>query len=393
MARGAEAQGGGLCRGAVGALLGAGMAAGLTGCMPSGPPAAQVPGARATGRQEPAFVEAMRPRRPGRPVVAVLARNEGTETTDFLVTHAVLVRSGVAEVHAVAPRAGPVALTPALEVQLDEDLAGFDRAHPAGADYVVVPAIQPEDDPAVTGWLRHQAGLGARIVGICRGARVLGRAGLLDGRAFTGHWTDADRLSRRHPGATHVRDLRYVADRGVATSTGITASVPAMLALVEAIGGRERAAELAAELGVASWGPEHDSSPFHLDARRRLSYLANLVASLRKEARSVEVRDGADDVALALVADAWARTGRVRVEAASPSGAVRLRSGLPLVTSLAAERTPPLPASPALPPVPQLDRALCRIAERYGEARREWVMLELEYPGPARWDCGGQAPG
>jgi len=32
-----------------------------------------------------------------------------------------------------------------------------------------------------------------------------------------------------------VRDRRYVVDRGVATSTGITASVPLMLALVEAL--------------------------------------------------------------------------------------------------------------------------------------------------------------
>jgi hypothetical protein len=33
-------------------------------------------------------------------------------------------------------------------------------------------------------------------------------------------------------------DRRYVADRGVVTTTGITASLPVSLALVEAIGGR-----------------------------------------------------------------------------------------------------------------------------------------------------------
>jgi hypothetical protein len=52
-------------------------------------------------RQAQAFVEALKPRRPGRPVVAVLALNEGTEITDFLLPHAVLQRAGVADVQAV----------------------------------------------------------------------------------------------------------------------------------------------------------------------------------------------------------------------------------------------------------------------------------------------------
>jgi transcriptional regulator GlxA family with amidase domain len=43
---------------------------------------------------------------------------------------------------------------------------------------------------------------------------------------------------------------RYLIDRDVATTTGITASVPTMLALVEALGGRGKAQALATELGV-----------------------------------------------------------------------------------------------------------------------------------------------
>ncbi len=86
-------------------------------------------------RQVQAFVEGMKPRRPGRPVIAVLALNEGTETTDFLLPHAVLQRAGVADVQAVAPRRGRVFLYPALQVEVAQDLASFDRAYPSGADY------------------------------------------------------------------------------------------------------------------------------------------------------------------------------------------------------------------------------------------------------------------
>ena len=165
---------------------------------------------------------------------------------------------------------------------------------------------------------------------VCSGARVVGQAGLLDARRFAGHWYDRGTLLKRHPGSTHVPHRRYVVDRGVATTTGITASVPAMLALVEAIGGREKASAVAADLGAVSWSPAHDSTPFALDNGKRIDYLLDKAAFWRGERWAVEVRDGMDDVSLALATDAWERTGRVRVEAVSPSGPVRLRSGLVL---------------------------------------------------------------
>ncbi len=362
------------------ALVGASMAVlGLAACSANAP-LPPAPADTALARQQAqAFVEAMKPRRAGPPVVAVLALNEGTETTDFLLPHAVLQRAGVAQVEAVAPRRGRVQLMPALQVEVKQDLAGFDRAHPSGADYVIVPAMHADDDPAVLDWLRAQAAHGARIVGICSGTLVLGRAGLLDGRGFAGHWYDRSTLLERHPGAHHVPHQRYVVDRDVATTTGISASVPAALALVEAIGGRDKAQAVADELGVSSWTPAHDSAPFGLTAGRAWSYALNKAAFWRHERWQVEVHDGIDDIALALAADAWSRTGRVSVEAVAPAP-VRLRSGLVLAAQPVAEERAQLPLSASLKPVQQLDRTLCEIAARYGPGRRDWVMQEMEYP-------------
>ena len=87
------------------------------------------------------------------------------------------------------------------------------------------------------------------------------------------------------------------------------------------------------------------------------------------------------DIALAFAADAWSRTGRVSVDAASPTGPVTLRSGLVLIAQPAQEKMPRVPITPGLSPVQQLDRTLCEIAERYGASRRDWVMLEMEYAG------------
>lgn len=336
--------------------------------------------AAVTERQAQAFVEALKPRRPGRPIVAIVTLNEGTETTDFLLPHAVLQRADVADVQPVAPHRGRVSLYPALQVEVAQDFASFDQAYPSGADYVIVPAMQDDNDPAITAWLKQQADRGARVIGICAGALVVANAGLLDGRRFATHWYYRSTLIERHPNAVYVPHQRYVIDRDVATTTGITASVPTMLALVEAIGGRARAQALADELSVSSWTPAHDSSLFGLNARRGWHFVLNKVAFWRHERWTVDVQDGMDDIALAFATDAWSRTGHVSVDASAP-GPVKLRSGVMLVTQRAAQDTPRMPLVPTLKPVQQLDRTLCEIAERFGDARREWVMMELEYAG------------
>jgi putative intracellular protease/amidase len=356
----------------------------LAGCgsdLPPPPPSATADAAQ----QAATFIEAIKPKREGKPVIAVVARNEGTEITDFLLTHAVLQRADIAEVHAVAPRIGPVSLYPAFRVEVTQDLASFDRAHPTGADYVIVPAMkQPEmniaTDGAILAWLKQQSDRGARIVGVCAGALVVGDAGLLDGQHFTTHWYYLDELRESHPTAIYVPHQRYVIDQNIATTTGITASVPTMLALIESIDGRDKAAALANELGVASWTPVHDSSLFGLNFSRGFSFILNKLAFWRNDRMRVDVVDGMDDIALAFAADAWSRTGHITVQTVAP-GPVKLRSGITLLPDAAADDAPALPLTPNLKPMEQLDRTLCEIGSRFGDARREWVMMELEYPG------------
>src|SRR5688500_2590370 len=119
----------------------------LAGCGGSTPSQPAPTDAAVLERQKQAFIEALKPRRAERPIIAVIALNDATETTDFLLTHAVLKRADVADVQAVAPRAGRVLLYPALQVDGAQDLASFDQAHPDGADYVIVPAMSNENDP------------------------------------------------------------------------------------------------------------------------------------------------------------------------------------------------------------------------------------------------------
>lgn len=317
------------------------------------------------------------------PVIAVLALNEGTETTDFLVPHAVLRRAQVGVVEAVAPRAGSVTLMPALQVEVSRSFASFDAVYPQGADIVVVPALHNEDDAEVLAWLVAQAAKGAVVVGICAGARVLGQAGLLDGRRFTGHWYDRSTLLRRHADAVHVPGRRYVSDGTVVTTTGVSASLPVSLALVEALAGTARARTVADELGLPSWGSAHRSDLFGLAPAHVWNLSVNTLFFWRHERIDIPVAEGVDDVALALAADAWSRTYRSRAEAVhAQASPVFLRSGLVLRTLQPDAKAIPVLLDEAVRPACALDRSLRAIGQRYGAATRKWVATQMEYEEP-----------
>src|SRR5262245_15277335 len=172
------------------------------------------------------------PPKRARPVIAVLAANAGTETTDFLLPYAVLRQSGVADVLAVATEPGPVTLMPALRVRAQLTTRELDAQHPEGADYVIVPALHHAEDPDVLAWVAGARARAALVLATCIGARVLSNAALLRDHAATGHWYDIETLRSANPSLRWVRDRRFVVDRGVVTTTGVTASIPLSLTLV-----------------------------------------------------------------------------------------------------------------------------------------------------------------
>ena len=79
-------------------------------------------------------------------------------------------------------------LYPALTVEPDTTVAEFDARHPDGADYVIVPAMSRDDDPAALQWIKAQSAKGATVIGVCAGAKVVAEAGLLDNKRGTTHW-------------------------------------------------------------------------------------------------------------------------------------------------------------------------------------------------------------
>ncbi|WP_338525265.1 DJ-1/PfpI family protein [Pseudomonas batumici] len=315
-----------------------------------------------------------------RPLIVVLADNAGTETTDFVIPYGVLKESRVADVLAVSTEPGTIKLMPALQVRADTTITEFDTSTPDGADILIVPAMHQTDSPSLLAWVRAQSAKGALVVSICDGAWILANAGLLRDRMATSHWYSVSELKKQNPNTTWVRNRRYVIDRNVMTTTGVSASIPASLALVEAIAGRTAADATAKRLGVATWGPEHDSAPFGLSAGRVAVAVANLLSFWGHETVEVPVEDGFDEIGVALTADAWSRTYRSEAAATSTAAMVRSRRGLLLIPAVASRSGQQVLTSYTGASATALDVALENIASRYGVATADFVALQLEYP-------------
>ena len=350
----------------------------------SSPPHSSVTAPEIGQDESAATLAALKPPKRQRPLIAVIGINDATETLDYVMPTGILRRADVADVLMVATGPGPVKLYPALTVEPDTTVAEFDTGHPDGADYVIVPAMIRDDDPAALQWIKGQAAKGATVISVCAGAKVLAETGLLDNKRGTTHWYYLKELRKKHPSIQYVPNRRFVVDQGVATTTGITASMPMSLTLIEAIAGRDKAEAVAKDLGLDHWDARHASDAFKLTLPFALTVMGNRGAFWNREQRSVEVSPGIDEVSLALVADAWSRTYRSRaVTFAQSPGPVATRNGIRIVPDNASTDRPQGDGVVAFgdrAPAQALDAALSSIESRYGPRTRYVVAMQLEYP-------------
>jgi hypothetical protein len=180
-----------------------------------------------------------------------------------------------------------------------------------------------------------------------------------------------------------VTDRRLVVDRGVATTTGITASMPMALTMIEAIAGREKAEAVGREIGLAQWDARHDSDAFTFNRPFALTAIRNTAAFWSRERLGMELTPGVDEVSLALVTDAWSRTYRSRALTFSRTSETLTRNGVRVIPDRIAASWPAehlLPTVGTQQPARALDGALRGIAVRYGSRTADFVAMQLEYP-------------
>ena len=303
-----------------------------------------------------------------RPLVAILAEPRGTATTDLIAPYAVLAESGAIDVRIVAAGMTPIRLMPGQAFVRPQ--ATYADLRP---DVIVVPFMMPAADPAREAWLKAQAARGARIVSICAGAETLAHAGLLDGRDATTHWFELGRLAKAYPQVRWRRDRRWIVDGNVTTTAGVTASIPASLALLRDLAGEDTMRATAARLGVPPPVQAHDGAAFRVNGDAVMAGLSGWANAWRSQTVAVRIADGFDDLAFATTLDAWSRTNRS--EAFASASAVS-RHGLAVIAPEKLPRVGRMVEARAGDPALVLED----IASAYGKPTARYLALTLEHP-------------
>lgn len=118
------------------------------------------------------------------------------------------------------------------------------------ADYVFVLGswgTEHYDNRHLTGWLRKRARSGESICGVELGCYIVARAGLLDGKPATTHWSWLSGF-RETFGRVNVQECLFTIDGKVMTCSGGLAGVDLMLRLVEATDGSGFSGEIADQM-------------------------------------------------------------------------------------------------------------------------------------------------
>ena len=147
------------------------------------------------------------------------------------------------EVLTIARMAGVVRCAKGLRVVPDRSWAEAGRlnllVYPGGRG-----TREHLDDPAVLQWVRELADAGTTLASVCTGSLVLAKAGLLDGRPATTHWSTIERLGQLGRGIDVRPDARYVDDGEILTAAGVSAGIDLALHLVARLHSVERAREV-----------------------------------------------------------------------------------------------------------------------------------------------------
>lgn len=317
-----------------------------------------------------------------KPLVAIVALNEGTVISDFCIPYGVMSRSDVADVVSVSVKPGPVRMRP-LTFEMQSTIDEFDERYPEGADYLIVPAVTNFNDPGLLRWIKAQSVKGGTVVSICYGALPVANTGLFDGHRATSHYSNEEMRANLFPKVNWQKNIRYVADGKFVSSAGVSASMPTSIALVEAIAGRAKAAQVASDVGIDSWDSRHDSDAFKVDPAN-----ANMPNDETKPqfAIGIPVKTGDDEIALSLTAEAYSTNGITMAFAvASNKDPIRLAHGLVLIPDLVADGSEDVDRT--LAPLDShqsthaLNIALVDISKTYGRKAARNVSLFMEYPG------------
>lgn len=159
-------------------------------------------------------------------------------------------------VHTAGREGGVVRALGGLEV-----IAGYTLAEAPTPDILVLPggdgSRREMDSAATVDWVRDVHRHAEVVMSVCSGARILARAGLLEGLRVTTHHEVIDHLRELAPTAEVDPGARFIDNGSIVTTGGISAGIDGSFHVVARLFGEDAARRTAEymEYDWAGWHP------------------------------------------------------------------------------------------------------------------------------------------
>ncbi len=240
-----------------------------------------------------------------RPLVVVLAGSEGTEIFDLLAPFAILARTGALDVQVIARDTAALPLWRGVALRPQGTLAALDADIRTPAA-IVVPNFTDAQQDEIDAWIGRFGASGGWVLAVCEGARIIARAGLLDGRRATSHSESLDALTKEFRTVRWERGPRWVEDGSVITTAGVSASTEGALLLVERLLGVEARDRVMRDMAYPGTVPlaQFDARGIPFGDKLRLGRRALFGGTGRVV---VHLEPDVDELMLGATLDTWAR--------------------------------------------------------------------------------------
>lgn len=149
------------------------------------------------------------------------------------------------QVKTVSETGGPIIACNGLKVQPDYSFATM-----PDADILVIPGgrgarEQEIHKEQVIAWIAGQMKQVQLMTSVCTGALLLAKAGLLEGKKATTHWSSLERLAKEFPEVSVQHGVKFVDEGHIVTSGGISAGINMSFHIVQRLLGAETARQTA----------------------------------------------------------------------------------------------------------------------------------------------------
>lgn len=322
-------------------------------------------------------VKSLKTLKHSRPLIIIVADNAGTETTDLMIPYGILKSSGLFDVKIAAPSNSKISLMPALNITPDASFEDFENEHPEGADIVIIPAIHNKNSKLISEFVARQSLKGSFSISICEGAWVLAKTNIPNNNLATTHWFAMRKIANSYKNINWISNVRYIGGDNYITTSGISASLPISIALIEVFGGTNKAMMIANNYGLSDWSNNHKSSDFKFEKTFYGPIVRNTLAFWSFENLYIDLENGFDELILAINADAWSRTYKSKFFVHCTDGSVISKNKLNLICDKNIKGKPISLAkkSDGTP----FEAVLIDIENRYGAETSFIVKSQLEY--------------